>query len=653
MKKVLLCAWVVILCLDVSGGSLDSLTRIINPQIDKIEAEIRSLKTEDEKLPPFSIGNSGIRKGFHSYYYKKKDTPLQIKIDLGKEYRLDLIALFFSPTNFQGRYVEDYGLPEEFTIDASSDESFESFIELYKHTNESKGYGLYPLVFKPKKTSAQFIRIKVTKHWTRDDGKFFSAFRELNVISGNQNVALHKFVKTKTNAMPPKWKPEYLVDGQTHWGVPISTKSSQTNGFISSYSSRPDSEKWIMLDLGQEYNLQDIRLIPANPLDTPSSFSYGFPLSFKIETSLTADFKSTTLVANEVNFHPPGGSSAIYTGVGRARFVKVSASNLRRVIGEDQYALSFAEIQAYSSEGNVALHCKVTTSCEADFPNYRHLWNKAALVDGYNSQNELVELSGWLVKLDTKRKNMVTIYSLEKRLVEEVKKSNNWLIYFTTAAIVILLFFLVLNQYKRKKKLELEVDKLRTQISRDLHDDLGSRLGGIRLLSEFVMEEPGLSEANKEDLRLINNSAIGAVEAMRDIVWLTDGKDVAALALAQHLHTVCQESLNQLTINWLENCQSSVMVSFYLRRHLVFAFRESLGNILKHSKATEVSIEVLANEHEFSFKVTDNGCGFDPKKVNAHNGFLNFKQRAKKIHGSFHLDSSLGNGTTINFKANL
>ena len=653
MKKLLSYLAAFLVCISTYGNSLEKLSRFLNSDIKSIEEQINKLNDTVKSLPPYSISSLGTRRGIHSFYYQEQTEALKILLDLGKEYKIDTIALFPASSTFQGNYIQGYGLPEEFTIEASNTRSFDKFTELYKHSAKDKTNSLYPIVLKDINLETRYLRINISKHWLRSDGKILSALSELMVFSGNRNIALHKKVEAETNILPPKWEARYLVDGQTDWGAPISNKPSKTNGYVSKRHGTPYSYNWILLDLGKEYELVDIRLIPAQPFDAPANPAHGFPRHFKLETSKTKDFKNAHTVADVKFAHYPGGNAVTFNLNDKARYIKLSSTLLKAVKGESRYALALSEIQAYTLDKNVALNCNVETSGGANFVNYKDVWGKQYLVDGFSSQNELIELKDWLFAIDQKRITQNKTLELKQDLEKEIQSTRNGIVYSVSFLAVLLALFLGLSRYQRSRKLKLEVEKLRTQIARDLHDDLGSRLGGIRLLSQVVLDDPGLNDASKVDLQFINNSAISAVESMREIVWLTDGKDIEAKELIEHMHTVSQETLNKLDLTWNESCCSPLIIPFYFRRHLAFAFRECLGNIIKHANASKVIIEVLANSKEFSFKVSDDGCGFDHEKVIAGNGLSNFRQRAKNINGDFKINSTPGEGTTILFKANL
>ena len=80
-------------------------------------------------------------------------------------------------------------------------------------------------------------------------------------------------------------------------------------------------------------------------------------------------------------------------------------------------------------------------------------------------------------------------------------------------------------------------------------------------------------------------------------------------------------------------------------------FKETLHNVLKHSRATQANITVHRTEKQFQFRVQDNGVGFKPEARSAGNGLKNLKRRAQEIGGKLEIVSSPGHGTTVTLTA--
>jgi signal transduction histidine kinase len=91
----------------------------------------------------------------------------------------------------------------------------------------------------------------------------------------------------------------------------------------------------------------------------------------------------------------------------------------------------------------------------------------------------------------------------------------------------------------------------------------------------------------------------------------------------------------------------SANLSLVFRRNVPPLFKETLHNLLKHSRATQVRISVRRLEKQFEFRVQDNGVGFNPGAKSSGNGLKNLKRRAQEIGGHLEIESSPGGGTTI------
>jgi len=89
-------------------------------------------------------------------------------------------------------------------------------------------------------------------------------------------------------------------------------------------------------------------------------------------------------------------------------------------------------------------------------------------------------------------------------------------------------------------------------------------------------------------------------------------------------------------------------------RHGIFlAFKEAINNAAKHSRATEVRVEIRCAGGELQIAITDNGLGFDPAASHAGNGLANMRQRLERLGGSCALHSVPGKATTVWFRLNL
>ena len=163
---------------------------------------------------------------------------------------------------------------------------------------------------------------------------------------------------------------------------------SPANGYHSAIEAKPDTTKWVQVDFGQSLPLDEVRLIPARPVDFPDAPGFGFPVRFRVEISDNADFAVSQIIADQtsVDFKNPGDNAVSFSSQKkRARYVRVSATKLWERTSD--YVFALAELQVMVGGTNAALGANVTAldSIEAG------LWSTKHLVDGFSSRKKLTD----------------------------------------------------------------------------------------------------------------------------------------------------------------------------------------------------------------------------------------------------------------------
>ncbi len=235
-----------------------------------------------------------------------------------------------------------------------------------------------------------------------------------------------------------------------------------------------------------------------------------------------------------------------------------------------------------------------------------------------------------------------------------------WFITFGILALLSAIVVGVRIQEKAKIKRHLAVleqeravQHERARIARDLHDDLGSSLTRISLLSGLVRadkEHPALVETHTEK---ISQSAEQTVRALDEIVWAVRPGSDSLQSLVEYI----SHFANELFEGDGARCRLDFPQKLPARplppevRHDIFlVVKEALTNARKHSKATEVRIQASMNGDMLNILVQDNGCGFDSNKSSGdsvHNGLGNMKRRAAGMGGKLTVHSTPEKGTQI------
>jgi signal transduction histidine kinase len=201
---------------------------------------------------------------------------------------------------------------------------------------------------------------------------------------------------------------------------------------------------------------------------------------------------------------------------------------------------------------------------------------------------------------------------------------------------------------KHEAILEARVDE-RNRIAMDMHDDLGSGLTRISILSEIAKTQLAEPEKAKTQLESISTYSRELVDSLQDIVWVINAKNDSLAALAAYLRESIVKFFEpfdiQIRFNFPEEIED-IRLSESQRRNLFLVIKETCNNIAKHAGSEQVSIQLTQSTKSFSFIIRDNGRGFSVNETRPMgNGLKNMHNRLSQIGGSYVLVSSPGNGT--------
>ena len=204
-----------------------------------------------------------------------------------------------------------------------------------------------------------------------------------------------------------------------------------------------------------------------------------------------------------------------------------------------------------------------------------------------------------------------------------------------------------LHRYRLNQLLALE--RVRTRLATDLHDDLGAGLAEIAILSEVARRKP-LGET--EVLAHVAERARGLRAALSDIVWTVDPRRDRLSDLVQRMRQTALSMLESedrrvAFVAPPEDQLETIDLTPDLRRHLWLFFKEAVTNVARHSGASDVSVEVAFNARQMRLAIKDNGCGFDPDAPATGQGLISLRYRAAELRGVLHLNSTPARGTAI------
>jgi signal transduction histidine kinase/ligand-binding sensor domain-containing protein len=190
----------------------------------------------------------------------------------------------------------------------------------------------------------------------------------------------------------------------------------------------------------------------------------------------------------------------------------------------------------------------------------------------------------------------------------------------------------------------------RSRIARDLHDDIGASLTQIAMASDQARSQLSIAGGAGKEIDKVSQLARNAVENMSQIIWSTNAKFDTLSSLIAYLREFASNFLPDsfhLHFQSFENGED-IHVSSEFRRNVFYILKEALANVLKHSCATSVTIQLLHEEKCLRIIITDNGKGFTKnERMLSSTGLDSMRKRAADLHGKIEIISNTGQGTTI------
>ncbi len=234
-----------------------------------------------------------------------------------------------------------------------------------------------------------------------------------------------------------------------------------------------------------------------------------------------------------------------------------------------------------------------------------------------------------------------------------------WFRIIMSALFVILAWLLIRSYYRRKlekQKTVLEkiqaIEKERTRIATDMHDDFGASLSRIKFISEKMQLTQKDDEALNKDLSKISIYSDEMAEKMNEIVWALNQRYDSIGDLVSFCRSYASEYLQDKNIKLQFNAGelNDKQIQGEIRRNIFLVIKEALNNIVKHSTASEVVITFNTDNDNKNIRVAiaDNGKGIDKESIRPFaNGLENMKKRMQDINGSFTVENNNGAKITI------
>jgi len=425
---------------------------------------------------------------------------------------------------------------------------------------------------------------------------------------------------------------------------------NESNGFYSNviYGILEDDRKnlWLSSDNGIikfNYNIFYISYFDLNDGLLSMEFSGG-------AYTKTSDGEMFFGGINGINYFYPEHISQYF------RTVPIVITNFK--VFNKPLAGSYEQVQIKYSQNFFTVEFAVLDYDEESNYNYSyklegldHDWHQAAA--GVRSVSYANLTPGYFT-FRVRAMNKYGVWNTEEDRIKIVVQPPFWYSWWFIAIGVITFIGILTIIFKLRLDHLLAIERLKSKLAADLHDNIGAGLTEISILSELTAAElktdsPGISKR----LGSISETARTLIDSMSDIVWMVNPKRDSLRDLLIRLKDSYADLLTELNVAFKISSLESlddVKLTMDYKQNLFLIFKEGIHNSIKHSGCTRISLDARISGDMLILSLKDNGRGVEEKTEFRGNGIKNMKDRAKTIGGEISLRSRKETGTEIIFR---
>lgn len=282
----------------------------------------------------------------------------------------------------------------------------------------------------------------------------------------------------------------------------------------------------------------------------------------------------------------------------------------------------------------------------------------AALQDSMLNEQSTKNVQALEARYQSEKKEK-EILQLQAESERDANRRN--LLYTISGAAFLMLIltgWFYFSRYKSKQKQLRELAVVETReterirIARDMHDDLGSGLTRISLLSEQLKSQihQNTGAVHAQHLDRLTDESRKLTRNLGEIVWTLSPKNDPLPDLAAYIRNYAYDFLEQAEISCVTKFPDEIPdlpVGAETRRNVFLCIKEILNNAVKYSQAKVVTLRLEAGTKSFAIHISDDGTGFDPTQLKRVNGLNNVRKRIEDCGGTFRYESAPGTGTRL------
>jgi signal transduction histidine kinase len=279
------------------------------------------------------------------------------------------------------------------------------------------------------------------------------------------------------------------------------------------------------------------------------------------------------------------------------------------------------------------------------------------------TQEKILEFNNKLKKAESEK------VILEKEV--EINKQKTWLYLLSISGIALLLLGFLFYRYQNKKQeaksqqiklLEQENEFVavksslegqlneRVRISKEIHDDLGSSLTSISLLTEVLKTK--VDGVKVPEVGKISATSARMVDSMNEIVWALNVHNDTLDSLVAFIRKYARDFLQDTPIKLVfeEDVNQDFTLQGNVRRSIYLVVKEAINNVVKHADAQQVKLNIHTDNNKLTIVIEDDGKGINEEKKSVFgNGLRNMKQRIEDIGGTFAMYQTKGMVVSIEY----
>ncbi len=242
--------------------------------------------------------------------------------------------------------------------------------------------------------------------------------------------------------------------------------------------------------------------------------------------------------------------------------------------------------------------------------------------------------------------NEIKLLAKEKELQEQRLSRQTAVSLLTGTLALLFLGGIVLLRNRSRLKAQIQELQLRNHIASDLHDEVGSSLSSIHLLSQMIRNQP---ENSADLLETMSHNVKETVDRITDMVWVVKPEENEQGSLRERMerfaYDICNCAGIELELDIADTKKNTLTMD--QRKNIYLIFKEAVNNAVKYSGTEKLTVELTQKGKNLILNVKDYGRGFDPATVKSGNGLGNIQKRAKELNAELDISTRTGEGTAV------